>query len=61
MVLRHEGDVHWFLKHESGLILDATRDQFKTTPPYDKARGTGFLTKGPSKRAQTMMGKLLWQ
>jgi hypothetical protein len=53
--------VHWFLKHENGLILDATSDQFKTKPNYDLARGTGFLTKQPSRRAKNLMERLVWQ
>jgi hypothetical protein len=61
MVMRHEGDVHWFLKHENGLILDATSEQFKTKPNYDLARGTGFLTKQPSRRAKNLMERLVWQ
>jgi hypothetical protein len=54
-------DVHWFLKHESGLILDATAQQFSEPPDYSKARGRGFLTKEPSKRARKMMEAMLWQ
>ena len=55
MQINHEGTNHWFLKHESGKIIDPTADQFKTPVPYDKARGRGFLTKEPSKRAKTLM------
>jgi len=61
MNLRHEGDSHWFLKHDSGTILDPTVAQFETVPPYDRAVGRGFLTKQPSKRAQQLMKTLLWQ
>ncbi len=53
---------HWFLKHKSGLILDATRKQFgKLVPDYTKGRGMGFLTKRPSKRAKEMMKRMVWQ
>jgi hypothetical protein len=61
MVMRHEGDTHWFLKHSSGLILDPTVSQFKTIPDYSKAQGCGFLTKQPSIRARALMEKLVWQ
>jgi hypothetical protein len=58
MQIKHEGNSHWFLKHSSGKILDATSDQFATAVPYEKAKGRGFLTKEPSKRAKTLMSRL---
>jgi hypothetical protein len=61
MTLRHEGDVHWFLQHDSGLVLDATVAQFQARPDYAQARGRGFLTKQPSKRAAALMQTLIWQ
>lgn len=62
MQMRHEGDSHWFLKHKvHGTIMDPTRDQFDYLPPYFLARGRGFLTKEPSKRAREMMERMLWQ
>jgi len=61
MNIRHEGDSHWFLKHESGLILDPTVSQFKTVPDYTKAKGRGFLTREPSRRAKKLMKVLVWQ
>lgn len=61
MVMSTHNDTHWFLRHSSGLILDATASQFRTRPDYSLARGTGFLTKGPSKRAKALMEKLVWQ
>jgi hypothetical protein len=60
MQVHHEGDSHWFLRHDSGLILDATVSQFKTPVPYVQARGRGFLTRRPSRRAQQMMRQLVW-
>lgn len=52
---------HWFLRHSCGIILDATVSQFGgTLPDYDAARGSGFLTKSPSKRAKALMEKLVW-
>ncbi len=53
---------HWFLKHESGLILDPTAQQFGNKKiSYELARGTGFLTRRPSARAAALMEKILWQ
>jgi len=69
MTVRHEGDTHWFLVNESfydhvrraHVIVDPTAAQFKTPVPYHQARGCGFLTKAPSKRAKALMGVLVWQ
>ena len=57
-----DGESHWFLQHSSGLILDATAKQFgRHKPAYSQARGNGFLTLGPSRRARELMTKLVWQ
>lgn len=59
----HKGFVmenHWFLQHESGMILDLTKSQYDTEPDYSKAIGCGFLTKEPSYRGREMMEKLVW-
>lgn len=61
MRMKVRGDTHWFLKHKSGLILDATKSQFPVPPLYFGAVGAGFLTKGPSKRARALMDQLVWQ
>lgn len=66
MTVRHEGAVHWFLmigdyKRGWGEVLDPTAKQFKTPVPYEKARGRGFLTKRPSKRARRLMKAMVWQ
>lgn len=55
MHMTYLGRSHWFLKHESGFILDLTYNQFKGKLDYSKARGTGFLTKNPSRRARTLI------
>ncbi len=55
MHMKRLGASHWFLKHESGFILDLTYNQFKSPLDYSKARGTGFLTKTPSKRAKKLL------
>jgi hypothetical protein len=61
MRVRWCGDMHWFLRHKTGVIVDATRAQFITEPPYRKAVGTGFLTIRPSKRARRLMNTMVWQ
>ena len=59
--LKHEGDTHWYLRHECGMVLDPTVSQFETMPDYSKGRGRGFLTKQPSKRALALMETIVWQ
>lgn len=55
MFVRHEGAPHWFLKHESGRVLDASAAQFKSAVRYDRARGKGFLTAHPSARTRIVL------
>lgn len=58
-VIRHENDTHWYLKHrESGEILDPTAGQFRTPVPYEHGRGSGFLTREPSKRARELISRI---
>jgi hypothetical protein len=57
-VVQHGGDTHWFLRHGDGRVIDPTAFQFETAPPYSSARGCGFLTKGPSKRARRVLEAL---
>ncbi len=59
--VRHEGEVHWYLVLDRTYIIDPTARQFSDPPPYEKGRGAGFLTKGPSKRAKAMMKLMVWQ
>lgn len=67
MHMNHEGESHWFLLKEktnhysSDWIIDPTVSQFKTRPDYSKAKGKGFLTKRPSKRAKALMKLMVWQ
>ena len=61
MVMRVRGGTHWFLKHKTGIVLDPSSKQFAKTPNYDKARGCGFLTKKPSKRAQALIKTLTFK
>lgn len=66
MVMRHEGSTHWFLLKESQgpthyrFVIDPTAHQFKTKPNYSLARGCGFLTRKPSKRAAKLMEQLIY-
>jgi hypothetical protein len=54
-----KGETHWFLKNKEGEIIDPTAEQFgDTTIPYDKGRGTGFLTKNPSKASQQIIDRV---
>ncbi len=57
-VVRHEGGVHWFIRHSGGTILDITARQFRTPVSYTEARRIGFLTKGPSARAREIIRRL---
>jgi hypothetical protein len=57
MNLKHEGVQHWFLLGPDG-VIDLTSDQFETPVPYESARGRGFLTKEPSKRAQIVIDRV---
>lgn len=65
MRMRYAGDTHWFLINtHNGTRLDPTVSQFLEEPDqsdYDKAVGSGFLTKTPSKRALEMMKRMVWQ
>lgn len=62
MVMRVRGGTHWFLRHNSGIVIDPSIQQFKKKKPdYSKARGCGFLTKKPSKRAKELMSKLTFK
>jgi hypothetical protein len=51
MNVKHEGDQHWFLRLQDGRIVDVTASQFESPVPYALARGRGFLTREPSRRA----------
>ena len=57
--LKHEGASHWFLRHrKTGEVLDPTGVQFETPVPYQDAKGKGFLTKEPSKRARKLLERV---
>lgn len=56
--LRHEGSTHWWIEDSEGNRTDLTAEQFLTPVPYEKGVGAGFLTKAPSKRAQTVIDQV---
>jgi hypothetical protein len=56
-----EDQNHWFIQHKSGLIIDLTKSQYDFEPDYSEAVGCGFLTKTPSRRARTIMERLVWK
>ena len=60
MFVRHEGAPHWFVVID-GWLHDPTAGQFATPVPYEKAKGKGFLTKEPSRRAQEVMRRMGWR
>ena len=56
------GVVHWWLQYrKSGKRIDPTADQYYSVgeiPPYKFGRGSGFLTKEPSKRSRVVMNRV---
>lgn len=56
--IKYLGCPHWFLKHDSGAILDLTSEQFNSPINYNLAVGKGFLTKNPSKRTLKLIRKI---
>lgn len=55
-------EVHWFLKDQSGKVIDPTAGQFDHPVEYEQSRGRGFPTpkhglddQPPSKRAQKVI------
>jgi len=50
---------YWWLKNKlTGEISDPTAEQFPYPFPYETGRGTGFLTKHPSKRAKLVLERI---
>lgn len=56
--VKHEGSTHWWVQYH-GQELDPTAGQFQTPVPYHEGVRTGFLTKTPSSRACTLIGRVL--
>jgi hypothetical protein len=61
MCLPYVLGTHWFLEQRpSGLQVDITADQFRgERPNYLAAKPKGFMTKQPSKRAQTIIAAVM--
>jgi hypothetical protein len=58
-VMRVPGGTHWWLKHnKTGKHYDPTGDQFDHKVDHSQGKGCGFLTKGPSKRAQEVIRRV---
>jgi hypothetical protein len=54
-------ETHWWIVDKDGNILDSTSEQFYFVglkPPYKNGKGTGFLTKSPSKRAKEIISRI---
>ena len=59
MIKRVNNDTHWYLRDKDGKYLDVTKDFFTEDPiDYSSGRGTGFLSKRPSKRTQVLLNKI---
>ena len=66
MFVRYNDEPHWFLVHRSytkdpaEAAIDPTAGQwmFLRSEDYGKARGKGFLTKQPSKRAAELIRRM---
>lgn len=54
-----DGDTHWWLRTSDGTILDPTAGQFPGPFPYERGRGSGFLTKQPSARALVVIERVM--
>jgi hypothetical protein len=55
------GVVHWWLRSKDGRFIDPTATQYTSiglNPPYESGKGGGFLTKEPSRRAQTIIDRV---
>lgn len=55
MFIRHENEPHWFLQSFGGAVYDITAEQFDSAVKYENAKGKGFLTRRPSKRAKIVI------
>lgn len=55
--IQWEGSPHWYLTID-GWVVDPTVGQFGVVPDYLLGVGKGFLTREPSKRAQTVIERV---
>ncbi len=56
--LKDDGETHWWLENESGIILDPTADQYGGDDiPYHKGIGAGLMNgyERPSRRAAILL------
>ena len=54
-------ETHWWIVDKEGNKLDPTAEQFYFVglkPPYEAGKGSGFLTKNPSKRAKEIISRI---
>ena len=57
----NENTSHWFLQHESGIILDATVQQFGgRIPDYSQSKGAAFFPTR-SDRSLVLMDLITWR
>lgn len=63
-IMRGKGlnnEIHWWIVDKNNNILDPTAEQFYFVglkPPYENGRGSGFLTKNPSRRAKEIISRI---
>ena len=58
-VLRGSRGTHWFLFNDKGDIADPTASQWRGEKiPYERGRGSGFLTRGPSRRCVRLLERV---
>lgn len=55
--IRVDGQPHWFLRDEHGVVCDPTASQFSHPVKYDQGIGKGFLTQAPSKRCKVVLDR----
>ena len=59
-VAREGDETHWWIQRGQE-IIDPTAEQYLSIglyPPYSKGKGSGFLTKDPSKRAKLIISRM---
>jgi hypothetical protein len=54
-----DGGTHWWLATGDGAIVDLTAVQFLEAPRYECGVRTHFLSKRPSRRARTVMMRVM--
>ena len=54
-----DGGTHWWLMGADGALVDLTAAQFVEAPAYGRGVRTHFLSKNPSRRARTVMMRVV--